>query len=170
MTLAIDHGRGARLDTYDTTADAEKDKAQQQSLLDALDASPSALRRDECGAWAIRGSRGIIHTWGDGRTWVMYTACRSGQSWTWAKKRLAFADVTQDGDDEGAFRLVGLPTPEQAIEIRDILGVRKRLAPEAIEQLRQRALQMRAALARGADENPDSGATVGAQKPENEAA
>ena len=34
------------------------------------------------------------------------------------------AQVTQDGDDEGVFRLMRLPTPEEAAEIRQVIGVR----------------------------------------------
>jgi hypothetical protein len=33
------------------------------------------------------------------------------QRWTSFKKRLAFCELTQDGDQEGCFRLHGLPTP-----------------------------------------------------------
>jgi hypothetical protein len=36
----------------------------------------------ECGAWAIVGSRGTIHTWGDGRTCMLFVACRSALHWT----------------------------------------------------------------------------------------
>ena len=57
----------------------------------------------------------------------MYITCRSAKAWTSAKRRLAFCEVTQDGDDEGCLRLRELPTPTQAKEIRSILGLRKRL-------------------------------------------
>ena len=52
-------------DTYDSAADAAADKAQQQSLLTALNGWDRALRRNECGAWRINGKYGSIHTWGD---------------------------------------------------------------------------------------------------------
>ena len=64
----------------------------------------AALRPDECGAWAIHGARGTVHTWGDGRTWVLYVARRSALHWTHTKRRLGFCIVTQDGDDEGCLR------------------------------------------------------------------
>jgi hypothetical protein len=58
----------------------------------------------------------------------------SALQWTWFKKRLghrngepAFCEVTQDGDSEGCFRLHRLPTPAEAEEIRDIVGIRKRV-------------------------------------------
>jgi hypothetical protein len=42
--------------------------------------------------------------------------------WTWAKRRLAFCELTQDGDAEGVFRLQRLPTASEAEEIRYVLG------------------------------------------------
>src|SRR5262249_22438838 len=52
-------------DTYNSAAEAETDRAQQKAVLAPLNAWDRALRRDECGAWCIRGERGSIHTWGD---------------------------------------------------------------------------------------------------------
>jgi hypothetical protein len=136
-------------DTYENETEAEADRAQQKALLAALNAWDRALRRDECGAWAIRGSRGTIHTWGDGRSWVLFVACRSALHWTYTKRRLSFCTVTQDCDDEGCLRLGQLPTPEQAEFIRDILGVRKRMEfdPEQLEH--RRTLMARARSAQG---------------------
>jgi hypothetical protein len=88
-------------DTYDSAAEADTDRALQRALLAALGAWDRALRRDECGAWRIAGKQGSIHTWGDGKTWVLYVACRSERHWTATKARLSFCTVTQDGDDEG---------------------------------------------------------------------
>ena len=138
-------------DTYDSAADAAADKAQQLSLLTALNGWDRALRRDECGAWRINGKYGSIHTWGDRdrKSWVLYVACRSGQHWTWTKKRLGFCTVTQDGDDEGRLRLHQLPTAEQAEVIRDCLGIRKRTELDADELERRRALGKLLALAAG---------------------
>jgi hypothetical protein len=47
-----------------------------------------------------------------------------GAAWTWAKKQLGFCRVTQDGDDEGILRLDRLPWPDEASEIRALLGIR----------------------------------------------
>ena len=47
--------------------------------------------------------------------------------WTWFKKRLSFAEVTQGGDADGCFRLSRLPTTAEAEVIRDIIGMRKRM-------------------------------------------
>ena len=58
--------------------------------------------------------------------------------------------VTQDGDEEGCLRLFRLPSPQEAVVIRDVTGLRKRVdyAPDALE--RKRASMAKAGLARGA--------------------
>jgi len=128
-------------DTYDTAEQAAADREQQRSLLVALNAWDRALRKDECNAWVVAGKHGSIHTWGDGKTWVLWIGCRSGLHWTHTKKRLAFSNVTQDGDDEGCLRLHELPTSDQAEVIRQVLGIRKRMemAPEELERRRAQA-------------------------------
>ena len=84
--------------TYRNSDEFDRDKAQLTRLLDALHAWPSALRRDDVGLWILRVGR---------RGWQ--GAQRAGdQPATMGprfKKRLAFAEVTQDGDQEGCFRL-----------------------------------------------------------------
>ena len=102
------------------------DRDQMLALLSALNAQDRALRLDECGDWRIGGTSGHVYTWGDGKTWLLFVACHSARAWTAAKARLAFCEVTQDGDDEGCFRLHALPLPDQAAAIRTALGIRKR--------------------------------------------
>jgi hypothetical protein len=68
-------------------------------------------------------------------------------AWKWlnAKKALAFARLTNDGDCEGAFILPALPTAEQAIAIRAQLGIPK--ARHLPEELRIKgALRLQKAL------------------------
>jgi len=136
-------------DTYDSASDAEADRTQQRELLAALGAWDRGLRRDECGAWCISGQRGAIRTFGDGKSWVMYVNRRSVRHWTATKARLSFCELLQDGEDEGCLRLIDLPTPDQAIIIRDAIGLRKRteLCPDDLE--RRRELGKRLAQARG---------------------
>src|SRR5215468_465414 len=86
-------------DTYDSAADAEADREQQRQLLAALNAWDRALRRDECGMWTIQGARGTIHAYGDGKSWIMYVACRSDRHWSWVKKALAFCRVALDCEE-----------------------------------------------------------------------
>lgn len=142
------------VNTYDNLAEAEADRAQQKLLLSALNATERALRRDECGAWAISGERGSVHTWGDAKTWALYVRCHSRQQWTWAKKKLFFCTVSQDADDDGVLRLHQLPTPDQACVIRGILGLQKRreVSAAALERLKAFAFELR----------PRSEAAVGA--------
>jgi hypothetical protein len=125
--------------TYRDQREKDEDKAQLLRLLDALGAPERALRLDDCEAWRIQGSRGHIYGWGDGQAWVMYCCCRSSRSWTSTKKRLAgFFTVTQDGDSEGCLKLERLPTAAEAVVIRDVLGIRKRM--ELSESQRQALL------------------------------
>jgi len=114
--------------TYRDREDERGDHQQQEQLLAALDAAPAQLRRDECGSWVIAGRRGTIQTWCDGKTWVAYVIGRSTRHWTAIKQRLAFMTITQDGDEEGCFRLFALPTAEEALLIRDAILLRKRRA------------------------------------------
>jgi len=111
-------------DTYKTGIDAAADRQLHQAFLVVVGASPRALRRDECGAWRIRGERPYLHL-GDGNTFVVYVSCGSARAWSAIKKKLAFCSVTQDGNDEGCLRLLELPTTEQAVTIRKALGIRK---------------------------------------------
>jgi hypothetical protein len=134
--------------TYRSTDEASQDKAQLGELWDALNASPSVLRRDEGGLWILRGRPGCyVSTWGDGATWHLVVAPEeemSKQAWTWIKKRLAFCEVTQDGDSEGCLRLSRLPTPAEAEVIRDIVGIRKRVeySPEELARRQQQGKRL----------------------------
>jgi hypothetical protein len=55
------------------------------------------------------------------------SAGTSARGWESAKKRLGFGKVTQDGDCEGSIVLDRLPSKAEASEIRDILGIPKRI-------------------------------------------
>jgi hypothetical protein len=126
------------MDTYHSQAEADADRTRLSALLAALDASPSTLRLDACRLWTLRGRHGYASTWGDGDTYLLMVGCRSSQARTWSKKRLlgwpGLAVLMQDGDNEGTFRLLRLPVPGEAEEIRSLVGLRKRTAwadPEA---------------------------------------
>jgi hypothetical protein len=84
------------VNNYDSASASAADRAQQRELLTVLGAWDRALRRAECGAWAIIGSRGTIHTFGDGQTWLVFLACRSPMHWTYTKRRLAFCTLSQE--------------------------------------------------------------------------
>jgi hypothetical protein len=115
------------------------DKQHLEAMLTALDASPRALERPMCrgwiGDWQISGSDGHIMT--DGREFVFYISTESPRRWTGIKKRLGFCRLTQDGDDEGCLYLERLPKADEAVLIREAIGIRKRrhLTPEALVAL-----------------------------------
>lgn len=58
------------------------------------------------------------------------------RTWTYLKNRLSFCRVTQDGGDEGYFRLFDLPTPEQADLIRKAIDKRRKLHPGNVSHLK----------------------------------
>jgi hypothetical protein len=130
------------VNTYKTKDHERLDKAAMTRLLGALNASPSALRLDDCGAWHIRGNWGHIYSFGPiaaENGFLLVSMSGSARQWTADKRRFEFCRVTQDGDDEGCLHLAGLPTPSQANAIRRSLGIRKALSLSAIERLRARA-------------------------------
>jgi len=151
------------INTYDSGSESDADRAQQKALLGALGAWDRALRRDECGAWAVTGSRGTIHAWGDSRTWVLYISCHSPRHWTATKARLAFCKLTQDGEDEGCLRLFHLPTPDKAKEIRDALGIQKRREVSAgvLDRLRSFAFARKPRNEPSLEQNIDLGGCLG---------
>jgi hypothetical protein len=61
----------------------------------------------------------------------------SSRPWKNAKARLTFCKVTQDGDWEGCLHLDRLPTADEAVVIRKVLGIRKRrhMTAEALSKL-----------------------------------
>ena len=67
----------------------------------------------------------------------------SAKGWESAKRRLSFAKLTQDGDEEGALILHRLPTEIEAVQIRQILGIpkRKELSDDHREKLIQEGLE-----------------------------
>ena len=123
--------------------------AQRQALLalmPALGCSDTALRRDECGGPVIIGSRGHIYAVCAAAAgpkkpgFQFFVSCETKMGWTYAKKALAFAKLTNDGDDEGAVFLDRLPTRSEAEAIRSYCGIRKpaELSEESLAQLRER--------------------------------
>ena len=65
----------------------------------------------------------------DGLTWMLAVDSVTPRRWKFIKQRMAafpgLAQVTQDGDDEGVLRLMRLPSPAEAAEIRRAAGVRQ---------------------------------------------
>ena len=115
--------------SYKSKAAATTDRACLAIMRKALNAARNAVRLDECRLWTVRGSRGYVSTWGDGQTWMLAVGSKTPRHWTFAKQRLAsfpgLALLTQDGDEEGVLRLMRLPAPVEAAEIRRAAGIRQ---------------------------------------------
>jgi hypothetical protein len=107
------------------------------TFVEALGGAANALRRDECGDPCLLGRRGHVLAVPGG--FQLYCICESKQAWTWAKKKLAFASVTQDGDEEGCLFMDRLPTENEAAAIRDYVGIAKRPEISAEERERRRS-------------------------------
>jgi hypothetical protein len=112
--------------TYGTSHEANADRLLMRELLKALDGQSRTLHRDECGAWRVTGKSGHIYSWESSDGWLISCAPGTARKWRNLKSRLSFCEVMQDGDDEGCFRLVALPTAEQAIQIRKALGLKRK--------------------------------------------
>jgi hypothetical protein len=113
------------------------DQTRLEALVAAIDASPRALRRDQCGDYMIAGKLG--HIFADGQGFLLYVSTReSPRRWTMVKRRLPFCHLNQDGDAEGCLRLDRLPRPEEAESIREALAIRKRrdVSPEMLAAAR----------------------------------
>src|SRR5258707_372900 len=115
--------------SYKSRAEATDDRACLGLMRKALNAAHNAMRLDECRLWTGRGSRGYLSTWGDGQAWMLAVGSKKPRHWTFGKQRMAsfpgLAQLTQDGDEEGVFRLMRLPTPVEVAEIRRLIGIRQ---------------------------------------------
>lgn len=108
-------------------------------LLEALNCRRTCLRRDECGDWAVRGLKGHLYAVPEGFQ-IFVLGCGSARKWGAAKKALAFAKITQDGDNEGGMIFSGLPTPAQAASIRRYCAIPKRRELSDAERDRLKAM------------------------------
>jgi hypothetical protein len=109
--------------------------AQRKALLKfqaALNSSPSALRKDECGDPGITGTHGHIYAVPGTIErpkrpgYTLFVMTETPRAWTFARRALSFAEVIADGDTEGALFMDRTPTPTEATAIRKATGIRKR--------------------------------------------
>jgi hypothetical protein len=108
-------------------------RAQLERFLKSIGARPSTLRKDDCGDPTIQGTRGHVIA-APGLPWIrprkagfmLFVSAESPMAYTYAKKALKFATVTQDGDEEGTLWLDRLPTADEAKAIRRYLGIPKK--------------------------------------------
>jgi hypothetical protein len=129
---------------------------------EAIGSRADALRRDECGDWRIKGRLGHVYAVPGSierpKTpgFQLMVMTLSSRGWTEAKRGLAFAQITQDGDDEGALFLDRLPTPIEGAVIRAKLNIFKRavFSEETLAQKRKWASMSRGLIDR---RSPKSG-------------
>jgi hypothetical protein len=122
-------------------------------LAEALGCRDNAVRRDERGDWRVVGKFGHIYAVpgtldrpkAEGfqiyfRGAPEFEERLDTKAWTWAKKGLAFCEVTNDGDEEGMLFLDRLPTADEALITRDKLGISKKREISEAEAERLRAM------------------------------
>jgi len=119
----------------------------------ALGSRAVALRRDECGDWRINGSRGHVYAAPEGSQ--IFVMGWSANGWNRAKRALSFAQICNDGDDEGGFVLDRLPTAAEGGLIRHWLGIAKKAEFSGEELACKRERMTRA---RSLRVKPDGGA------------
>lgn len=139
-------------DNYPPTCQRPKLK----ELLSNLEARRNALRRDDCGDWAIFGKFGHIYAVPLDRAAIRegfqiifgaelgvgLSARGAANSWGAARRKLeTFCRLAQDGDEGGTLFLERSPTPEEAETLRNALGIyrRYRASVPSAAQLAQRA-------------------------------
>ncbi|MGH9622307.1 MAG: hypothetical protein ACRD45_21695 [Bryobacteraceae bacterium] len=114
---------------YRDILDLVHDRGRIEALTQALDISRRNIGKDSCGTWSIAGYASRLQTFNKS-DFLLYVSASSSRKWG-AIKRKAKAlglELTQDGDNEGCFRLT-IPNPEQAKFLRRVLGLRKRKQP-----------------------------------------
>ena len=105
---------------------SSKDRAALQRYCDAIKTQPKLIKRDSCLTWCLWGKGGHIYAIPEANTFYLYCAPGTVRAWGAAKKLLHFCEVTQDGDDEGCFRLPVSPSTVEAGKIRQVAGLRLR--------------------------------------------
>lgn len=102
--------------------------------------SKKNLKRDELDYSRLVGRKGYIDS--DSTYWYVRVSCRSSILWKRVKNSLSFMDLWQDGEDEGALRLLRHPSEEEAQKIRQNIGftVSRKLDEDAKEKLVERLL------------------------------
>jgi hypothetical protein len=109
----------------------------------ALRSRPSALKNDDCGDPIIAGVAGHVIAC-PGRLgqrppkpgFQIYVQAATKRKWTAVKRALAFAELTNDGDWEGALYLDRLPTKAEATLIRRQLGIKAQLSAQELARRR----------------------------------
>jgi hypothetical protein len=112
---------------YHNILELVEDKERITQFADALEISHRNIDKDTCSQWTISGRRGHVQTSGYQSSYLLYVVAHSNRKWSAIKRKAkAFGwELTQDGDDEGCFRL-GIPDGTQSDYLRALLGLRRR--------------------------------------------
>jgi hypothetical protein len=113
---------------YQNIFELVHDKQRIEQFADALDVSHRNIHKDDCGQWTINGKgSGHLQTWDDQSTYLLYVIAYSGRKWGAIKRKAKSLgwQMTQDGDEEGCFRLA-LPDEVESDFLRSLLGLRRR--------------------------------------------
>jgi hypothetical protein len=115
----------AKNNPYKNILDLVEDKERIDLLANTAAISTRNVVKNGCGQWTIKGKKGHLETFDD-EFYLLYASTYSPRKWGALKRKAKFLgwEITQDGDDEGCFRL-GLPNPPQSIFLREVLGLRK---------------------------------------------
>jgi hypothetical protein len=119
----LNHAKG---DHYRKLSDLVRDEERLKLFADAAEISLRNMSRDECGQWTLNGKKGHLQTFDDA-FYLLYVSTHSKRKWGALKRKAKSLgwEITQDGDDEGCFRLK-LPNESQSRFLREILGLRTR--------------------------------------------
>jgi hypothetical protein len=120
------------MDIYPPT----KQRPELLKLAEIMRSRDNALRRDECGDWAIHGKKGHVYAVPEGFQFFVYDC--TTKWYNMAKEKFTFATCTQDGDSEGGFIMSKIPTPEEAELVRYYCQIPKKrtMSEEELERLR----------------------------------
>lgn len=103
--------------------DHKADRKLLVELCQHLEISKNNIKRDELGYWNIVGKKSWIDT--DSVSWYVRVSCKSITAWRRVKEALPDMVLWQDGDAEGALKLLRHPTEEEAQKIRKYIGFRR---------------------------------------------
>jgi hypothetical protein len=123
-----------------------KQRPQLLEFAEALNSRPSFFHRDDCGDPAIFGKYGHIFAVPEGFQIILLESVKR-----WSRLKQTFPKkIIQDGDSEGVLLFDCLPYPEQAKDIRRLLGIpkRKEYSPETLAALRAQMLVARIKMVR----------------------
>jgi hypothetical protein len=74
--------------------------------------------------WVISGRNGYIYA--DETNWFVAVSANSKRHFSSFKRKLSFMALAKDDIDKGEFRLDRMPSPDEAILLRKVVGLKKR--------------------------------------------